>query len=247
MSVEADLQRAVRKEPANKDNYTKLADFYRREGKLEEAEEQLLKALEVSGNDMGIREQLENVQLELMSRALETTKEMVRQKPDDADLKQRAADMANELLKREMEVFAVRVERYPQDMRVKFELGTRYMRVTKWALAIPLFQQSRSDPRVKGESLVNLGKCFYYDGKPALAIRQFEAAFPEMTFEEKPEPFKDMYYAAGRLYEKLNNTQAAEECYQKILEVDYNYRDTVKRLDELQGGSGEAPPPAEEV
>lgn len=247
MSVEADLQRAIRKEPANKDHYTKLADYYRREGKLEEAEEQLQKALEVSGNDMGIREQLEDVQLELMNRTLETTKEMARQKPDDGELKQRAADMANELLKREMEVFAVRVERYPQDMRVKFELGSRYMRVTKWALAIPLFQQSRGDPRVKGEALINLGKCFYYDGKPALAIRQFEAAFPELEFSEKPDAYKDMYYFAGRLYETLKNTGAAEECYQKVLEVDYGYRDTVKRLDELQGASGHSAPPPEEV
>jgi tetratricopeptide (TPR) repeat protein len=245
MSVEADLQRAIRKEPANKDNYTKLADYYRREGKLEEAEAQMQKALEVSGNDMGIREQLEDVQLELMGKALHVTKDLARQKPDDAELKQRAADMANELLKREMEVYAVRVERYPQDMRVKFELGSRYMRVSKWALAIPLFQQSRGDPRVKGESLINLGKCFYYDGKPALAIRQFEAAFPEVQFDEKPEIYKDLFYAAGRLYEKLKNIPAAEECYQKILEVDYGYRDTVKRLDELQGGAGA--PPADDV
>lgn len=241
MSVEADLQRAIRKEPANKDNYLKLADYYRRESKLDEAEEQLKKALEISGNDMGIREILEDVQLDLMRKALEVTKEMARSKPDDA-VKQRAGEMATELLKRELEILAVRVERYPQDMKIKYELATRYMRVQKWALAIPLFQQSRGDPRVKGESLVNLGKCFFYDGKASLAIRQFEAAFPEIKHEDKPDAYKDMYYAGGRLYEHLKNTKAAEECFQKVLEVDYNFRDTVKRLDALQGGGGEAPP-----
>ena len=239
MSTEADLQRAIRKEPANKDNYLKLADYYRREGKLDEAEEQFQKALEVSGNDMSIRELLEDVQLDLMRRTLNVTKEQARSKPEDADLKQRAAEQAGELLKRELEVLATRVERYPQDMRVKFELATRYMRVQKWALAIPLFQQSRSDPRVKGESLVSLGKCFFYDKKASLAIRQFELAFPEVKFEEKPDLYKDMYYAAGRLYEEMKNKNSAEECYQKGLEVDYGYRDTVKRLDQLQGGEAE--------
>lgn len=236
MSVEADLQRAIRKDPANRDNYLKLADHYRREGKLEPAEEQLQKALEVSGNDLSIRELLEDVQLDLMRKALTITKDQAHQQPDDANIKQRAGEMANELLKRELEVLASRVERYPQDMKVKFELASRYMRVKKWSLAIPLFQQSRGDPRVEGESLVSLGKCFFYDGKAPLATRQFEAAFPKVKFEEKPDLYKDMYYSAGRIYEEVKNFAPAEECYQKVLEVDYNFRDTVKRLDALQSG-----------
>ena len=137
MSAEADLQRAIRKDPANKDNYTKLADYYKREGQLENAEEQLQKALEVSGNDVGIREMLEDVQLDLMQRAISITKEQVRNAPTDADLKQRAAELANELTKRKMEIFAGRVDRYPNDMRMKFDLGIQYMTVKKWQLAIP--------------------------------------------------------------------------------------------------------------
>ncbi|MGQ0637546.1 MAG: tetratricopeptide repeat protein [Planctomycetaceae bacterium] len=240
MSVEADLQRAIRKDPANKDNYLKLADYYRREGQLEEAEAQLQKGLEVSGGDLSIREILEDVQLDLMRKARDIAKELVRQKPDEAESKQRAADLANELLKRELEVFAARVERYPQDMKIKYELAHRYVQVRKWQLAIPLFQQSRGDPRVELESLINLGKCFFYDRKPQLAVRQFEAAMPKARHDEKPEVYKDLYYAAGRLYEELKNNPRAEECYQKVLEVDYNYRDTVKRLDALQGG-GDSP------
>ena len=237
MSAAADLARAIRKDPANKDNYTKLADHYKREGKLEDAQEQLQKALEVSGNDISIREMLEDVQLDLMFRALSVAKEQARNAPADPELKKRAAELANELTKRKMEVFAGRVDRYPNDMRMKFELGIEYMTVRKFQLAIPLFQQARSDPRLKGESLIRLGKCFYYDGKPALAVRQYEAAMPELKFEDKPDVYKDLYHVAGRLYEELKNVKAAEEAYQKVLEVDYSFRDTVDRLNKLQGGS----------
>lgn len=239
VSVEADLERAIRKDPANKDNYLKLADHLKREGELEKAEEQLLKALDVSGNDISIREVLEDVQLDLMRRTCEVTKEQVRSNPADASLKQRAAELANELLNRELEIFARRVDRYPNDMRLKFELGLRNMRMQKWQLAIPLFQQARSDPRLKGEALLQLGKCFYHDGKSQLAIRQLEAAMAEIKYEDKPDVYKDLYYAAGRLYEEAKNVQAAEEAYQKVLEVDYNFRDTVKRLNKLQGGGEE--------
>ena len=36
-SEEADLQRAIRKDPDNKDGYLKMADYYKRNGKHEEA------------------------------------------------------------------------------------------------------------------------------------------------------------------------------------------------------------------
>ncbi len=243
MSVEADLLRAIRKDPANKDNYIKLADHYKREGELEKAEEQLLKVLEISGNDMGLREILDDVQLDLMQRALEVAKEQARSNAGDATLKQRAAELANELTKRKIEVYAVRVDRYPNDMRMKFELASQYMNTKKWQLAIPLFQQARSDPRLKGEALIKLGKCFYYDGKAPLAIRQFEQAMADMKYEEKPDAYKDLYYSAGRLYEEMKNPAAAEEAYQKVLEVDYSYKDTVARLNKLQGGAVEGPAP----
>lgn len=241
VSVEADLQRAIRKEPANKNNYLKLADYYKRAAELEKAEEQLKKALEVSGNDISIREVYEDVQLDLMRKALGIAKEQARNAPDDASLKQRAGEVAKELLNREVEVFAARTERYPQDMRLKFELATRYTRIQKWQLAIPLLQQARSDPRMKADALFHLGKCFFYDKKAQLAIRQYEQAMPEVKYDDKPDLYKDLYYAAGKLYEELKNLPAAEDCYQKILEVDYNFKDTVARLDKLQGASGAAP------
>jgi tetratricopeptide (TPR) repeat protein len=242
VSMEADLQRAIRKEPTNKDNYVKLADYYRREGPLEKAEEPLLKALEVSGNDMGIRELLEDVQIELMKKAHEISKEQVRTTPTDAELKKRALELGNELLNRELEILAVRVDRYPNDMRVKFELALRYMKVKKWALAIPLFQQARGDPRLKGEALVRLGKCFCYDNKLQLGIRQFEAAMPEIKYEEKPDLYKELHYSAGVVYQELKNFKGAEDEYQKVLEVDYSYKDTVDRLNKLQGMTDGAPP-----
>ncbi|MBI3862239.1 MAG: tetratricopeptide repeat protein, partial [Planctomycetia bacterium] len=229
-SVEADLQRQIRKEPANKDNYIKLADYYRREGPFEKAEEPLQKALEVSGGDISIREQLEDVQLELMKKTHEISKEQLRASPGDALLKQRAVELGNELLQREIEIYAARVERYPNDMRLKFELASRYMKVKKWQLAIPLFQQARGDPRMKGEALVKLGKCFCYDAKMQLGIRQFEAAFPEVKHEDKPDLYKELHYSAGVVYQELKNLKGAEDEFQKVLEVDYSYKDAVDRL-----------------
>lgn len=233
MSQEADLQRAIRKDPENKDNYLKLGEYYRREGDLPRAEENFFKALELTGGkDHTIRELVEDVQLEQMRQQLTTAKSNAQ--TGDEETKKEAARLAGELLKREIAVLRDRVERYPADMRMKFELGQRYMRIKNWKEAIPLFQQARGDARIKGESLAALGKCFAYDGKIPLARRQFEAAVAEITFEDKPDVFKDIHYSLARLAEEMKDFVVAEEHYQKVVEVDYAYRDCVTRLDTLQ-------------
>ena len=236
MSVEADLQRAIRKEPANKDNYLKLADYYKREGQLQEAEAQLRKALEASNGDVSIRELLEDVQVELLRQSLTVARDEATNNPDQPDLKKRAGELAKELLQREIEVLSNRIGRYPADMRIKFELGQRYMRVQEWRQAIPLFQASRADERIKAESLIALGKCFVYDKNMQLGRRQFESAIPGLKFDEKPDVFRDLFYSLGRLCEEMKDIPAAEQYYQEVLGVDYGYRDAVARLDRLQSG-----------
>ena len=57
-SEEADLQRAMRKEPDNKDHYQRLGDFYKRSGKFDEAVQMFEKAVELSGGDVNIKEQV---------------------------------------------------------------------------------------------------------------------------------------------------------------------------------------------
>jgi tetratricopeptide (TPR) repeat protein len=240
MSQEADLQRAIRKDPENKDNYLKLGEFYRREGNLAQAEEQLSLAYEkTGGKDHTIRELIEDIHLERMRADLTKAKSDAAQSGDD-ELKQAASKLAGQLLRQEMEVFKSRVERYPSDMKVKFELGMRYMRIKNWKDAIPLFQQARGDTRIKAESMISLGKCFAYDGKIPLARRQFEAAVGEVNFDDKPDAFKDVHYSLGRLAEEMNDFAVAEEEYQKVIEVDYGFRDCVQRLEAIQARGKDA-------
>ena len=231
MSLEADLQRAIRKEPNNRDNYLKLGDYYKREGELEKAREQYEKAYEVSGQNQDIKEKVEDVELDLMRNALDLAKQEAAQDPEK---RKQVGALAVELLEKEIEVFKARIERYPNDLQKKFELGLRYMRKQMWTDAIPLFQVSSGDPRVKAEALVNLGKCFIYDKKLPLAKRQFEKAVPEVKFEEKPDLFKDLHYSFGRLLDDLGDKPGAEEHYQTVIEVDYNYKDANDRLTKLQ-------------
>jgi tetratricopeptide (TPR) repeat protein len=184
MSVQADLERAIRKEPENKDNYLKLADFLKRDGQLEKTLETLKKALDVSGGEVKIREQMEDVELDLMRKAVGFAKEAAQNDLDDNFAKRKYQEVKAELLHREIDVFAARIERYPQDMTLKFDLALLYIADKRHQLAIPLLQKSRGDARRKVPSLVNLGKCFIYDKQYTLARRQFEQAIPDCKSDD---------------------------------------------------------------
>ncbi len=235
MSLEADLQRAIRKEPENQDNYLKLGEHYRREGKLDEARAQFTKALEVSGGDADIREQIEDIDLDLLQQRVDNAKEIARNDADDEKALHNAKALAGELLKREISVFQSRVERYPNDLRVKFELGKRLMRIKKYAQAIPLFQQSSRDSRLAIEAMISLGKCFIAEKKGSLALRQFVKAIEAgIDPHDHPELFKEAHYWAARLYEDSGKQDDAESHYGEVLALDYEYKDARERLEGLQ-------------
>jgi len=231
-SEEADLQRAIRKEPDAHEGYIKLADFYRRSKRLEDAQKMLEKAAEITGGDSSVRELAEDVELELLERNLR----LARENAEDDTARERVREIAREMLLREMEVLRTRVDRYPGDLKLKFRLGECFMRDRKFAQAIPLFQQSSQDTRMEVKALVSLGKCFMQEKKYPLARRQFEKAVPKLNPHEQADAFKEVHYWLGRLCEAAGDVETAENHYGEVLAVDYEYKDTLQRLESLQGG-----------
>ena len=237
MSEEADLQRAVRKEPDNKDNYLKLAQFYRRSGKLDEAQQFYTKALEVSGGDPNIRELVEDCDLDLMRKNVSLAKERAISKPNEEAIKKKFEELKRELRLREMEVLRVRVERHPQNLQIKYQLADCFMAEKKYAEAIPLYQQASQDSRLETKAFYQMGMCFIQEKKYPLARRQFEKAAPKLNAHETKDLFLDVHYWLGRLGEAASDNENAESHYSEVLAVDYGYKDTLARLEKLQGGA----------
>ena len=237
-SEEADLQRMIRKEPANVAHYQKLADYYRREGRLEEAAKAYKLALDVSG-DANIREQMEDVELDMVRQNLNFAKEAAARDQNETS-RAIVSELANELVLQEIEVFSRRVERYPNDLKLKHELSKRFMRCKKYDKAIPLLQAASKDIRLEAQVLVSLGTCFLAKKQNNLAKRQFEKALEKLNPTEHPLPFKECCYYLGRLAEEAADNPAAEKYYSDILAIDYGYKDVAKRLSEIQGGDDES-------
>ncbi len=240
MSVEKDLQQAIRKEPERVEHYLKLAQHYRQNKKLDEARETLTKALEVSGGDPNVKEQIEDVELDQLRQNLMLAKERLAGNRDDDAAKEQFRELDLETAKRELQVYSKRMDRYPKDMNLKVTVATLLMRFKKWQSAIPLLQKASSHTRLKGKALFMLSKCFYQDGKTKLAMGQLERALPELDFETDPKTFTEAHYLMGRMSEDLGDIPTAEKHYGEVLVVDYDYKDAKDRMERLQGsGSAE--------
>ncbi len=226
-SEEADLQRAIRKDPDNKDGFLKIGDYYRRNGKLDDARGMLQRALELSGGDHNIREQLEDIDLDLMRKNVDMAKTAAAQKGDDKEAKSSAQALADELLKREVEVFRNRVERHPNDLKLKFALGERFFRLKMFSQAIPMFQASVQDHRQEGDALLFLAKCFINEKKGVLARKQLEKAIPKLSPVDHKAAFLEAHYYLGRLLEEAKEYGASGEHYSEVLAIDYEYKDAL--------------------
>ncbi|MDP7277771.1 MAG: tetratricopeptide repeat protein, partial [Planctomycetaceae bacterium] len=137
------------------------------------------------------------------------------------------------LIKREIEVFSSRIERYPNDLKLKSELGNRFVRIKKYNQAIPLFQVCVKDQRLQTAALTSLGKCFIAEKKGKLAKRQFEKAVETVDQLDQPDLYKETHYWLARLLEEEGNSAEAENHYTEVLAVDYEYKDALSRMEAL--------------
>jgi tetratricopeptide (TPR) repeat protein len=238
MSVEADLKRAIRKSPETVEPYLKLASFYRSNKQLEQAAETLKEGMQVSG-DLKVRELYEDVSLDLNRHNYELARAASAADPEDEITKDNVKALKIELMKQEISVLSSRVETYPRDSKLKFELAKRFYQVKQIEKAIPLLQKASADNRISAEVGVLLGKCFIAVKKANLAISSLTKALPAIDTHDQADIFCDTHYLLGQLFEAKKDLAKAEEHYNEVIGLNYEYRDALQRLEKIQGVEGE--------
>ena len=122
-----------------------------------------------------------------------------------------------------------RADRYPNDLQIRFELGTLYYKAGKFSEAIQEFQKAQNNPHRRIQALSSLGQCFAQRGMNDLAARTLQNALKEKTgFDEEK---KDLLYALGSVLEKMGKRDEGIEALKQIYEVDIGYRDVAARVD----------------
>ena len=127
-----------------------------------------------------------------------------------------------------------RVEAYPNDLQIRFEMGILYFNAGKIGEAIQEFQKAQNNPHRRIQSLGYLGQCFGRRNMNDLAARTLQSALKEkLVFDDEK---KDLIYALGCVLEKMAKKEEAIEQFKQIYEVDISYRDVSAKVDAYYAG-----------
>ena len=147
--------------------------------------------------------------------------------------KQGARQIQIEQLKFELKVFKERVEKYPTDNRIKFELGKRMFQARSYDQAIPMLQEARNDPKNRTSCMLLIGRCFLEKGLHSQAITSLNQAISEHELIGD-DLGKSLYYWLGRAFEAAGKTEDAAKAFGQVIQWDYNYKDVRRRLEALE-------------
>jgi len=151
--------------------------------------------------------------------------------------------LRNKILKeigaREIELFRLRADRFPQDLTYRLELGIRLSQADQIDEAIVELQQARKDARLVWKASMHLGLCFKKRNNWRLAQRNFEEALAQLPPGEE-EGRKEILYQLAVGSAESGELQKAVDLGHDLANIDFGFRDIGKLLDEWQDRLQEA-------
>lgn len=146
-----------------------------------------------------------------------------------ADFAERSAKLQAEKRDYLLEACKRRVEKYPQDLGIRFEMGILYYNAGKITEAIQEFQKAQANPNRRIRALMYLGLCYAARNMNDLAVRAYQNALKEKVgFDDER---KELLYGLGVVLDKLGKKEEAIEQFKQIYENDISYRDVAARVD----------------
>ncbi len=142
-----------------------------------------------------------------------------------------AAKLAREKFEYRLARAINRVDLYPDDNQLHYDLGVLYFQDKQYDEAIEELELGRRNPKRHDSSNVYLGRCLMAKGEYELAIEPLRDAVREMGRMDE-DKMEAMYYLANA-YEKLDMDEEALEIYKEIYKVEISFMDVASRIDDF--------------
>jgi tetratricopeptide (TPR) repeat protein len=222
----------LKAEPANLKLVRSLAELYTQKKQFELALQQYdkIKASESGASDPGL------------DRAIAETK--VRQYEHQLQqLDQTSSDYAETLARLNTEKMAFqiadcqkRVEKFPTDLSIRYEMGVLYFQAGKMSEAIRELQKAKGNPNKRLAAMNYLAQCF-----AKRKMFDFAANTLQEAIKEKPvfdEEKKNLVYNLGSVYESMAKKEEAIEQFKLIYQVDSGYKDVEAKVEAYYSEQG---------
>jgi tetratricopeptide (TPR) repeat protein len=201
-----------------------LAEIYTQKKRFAEARKyfDLIKATD-TGNDPGLDKAMADV------RVKELEHQMAQLDPTAEDYTEKQAELSAGKQATQLEDCKRRVEKYPTDMALRYELGVLCFQAGKISEAIQEFQKAQTNPHKRIPAMSFLAQCFGKRKMYDLAARTLQNALKEkLVFDDEK---KDLIYNLGVMLEQMGKREEAIEQFKQIYESDIGYRDVAAKVD----------------
>jgi len=210
----------IAKEPNNMNYYRALARLYTQNKRYPEAIETLEAAQQINSADPELDRMLSSVRTANFEYTIEQLK---------AEGRMEEAEQVE--LEKNQFVFddlAARVERYPNDLHLRFELGEQYYMYGYYDDAIQHLQLAQKSPKDRLEALYTLAMCFLGKDQRDMAVMQLETARDQMP--QMNDLKKKVVYQLGRCAEEAGDIDKAYAYYKDVYSSDVTFEDLNERM-----------------
>ncbi|MBM3980864.1 MAG: hypothetical protein FJ304_11375 [Planctomycetes bacterium] len=251
---EADpILKRIEADPTEPALYLQLAAVYRKSGQDDRARAALQQGLGPTGNAFQIQLELMALDLAPLRKNLEHAdarlhklREKARASDDDtatsasdapaeelteAELVALRAKLAKEINAREIDLYRVKADRFPNELAHRIELGTRLFKADRTDEAIAELQQARRDDRLKWRAALLLGLCFKKRNNWRLAQRNFEEGLAAVPAEDEATK-KELLFQLATGSAENGDLARAIDLGHDLANLDFAFKSIGKLLDE---------------
>jgi hypothetical protein len=153
--------------------------------------------------------------------------------PTNEALRKEYQQFLKEKTEEELREYQLSAENYPTENKFRYATAVALFNLRRYDEAIPIFQQSRQDPKYRTEAGILLGRAFLeagYIDEASETMRELIESY-QVRGDDKS---KEMYYWYARILEHQNDMAAAIKAYSQVAQWDFNYKDVQVRIKKLR-------------
>jgi len=215
-------------EPNNLKLVRSLAELYTQKNQFDRA---MALYDRVKNSEMGNDPSLERAMANTIVRRYDFQLEQL--DPAAPDFTEQKEKITAEKLNYQITECQQRVEKYPTDLAIRFEMGQLYFQAGKITEAIQEFQKAQGNPHKRLSAMGYLAQCYAQRKMYDLAARTLQNAIKEkVVFDEEK---KDLVYNLGCVLENMGKKEEAIEQLKLIYEMDSGYKDVAAKVEASYG------------
>jgi len=213
----------IESEPNNLNFYRALSRLYIQNRRFDEAVATIEDARKVNSADPELDRALTQAKIS----AFEAKIEAIKATGDVAGAQNLEVEM-NQFV---FDDLVSRVQRYPNDLKLRFELGLQYYNNDYFDDAIGQLQLAQRSPKERVEALYYLSKCFSKKGQRDMAVMQLETANEQLPIMDDLK--KKIVFELGCLAEASGDIEKAFSYYKDVYGADIGFEDIGVRMERI--------------